>query len=99
MKHNGIVLVAFRKPMTARLVSTTCLIAGILLGAGCRGRMLLTEQAEARRVASTLHLDFVKASDAANRAVISEDDAESAAFAKEAESASASAEKHIDDLE
>jgi hypothetical protein len=69
-----------------------CLIAlGAALGtaAGCRGtpNPLFTQLTEARALAADLHVQFVKASDASDRAVLADTDQESVAFAREAERA------------
>lgn len=56
------------------------------LAAGCHGapNTVLAEIAEARRVAADLRIQFSKASNASDRAVLSDDDEESAAFARQA---------------
>ena len=58
----------------------------------------LEELSEARRLATNLHLQFTKASDAANRAVMASTDESSAAFAKEAEQASDAVETQLQAL-
>src|SRR5882672_5757180 len=61
-----------------------------LVAAGaCRGvpDAALSQLLEARRVAADLHVQFVKAADASDRAVLADTDAESVVFAREAEAA------------
>jgi hypothetical protein len=75
--------------------SALCLVAlGAVLGtaAGCRGvpNPLFTQLSEARALAADLHVQFVKAADASDRAVMAETDEESVAFAREAERATQS---------
>jgi hypothetical protein len=60
---------------------------------------VLTELLEARRLASELHLEFTKASEAANRAVMADTDEASAAAADEARRARQGVEKNLDALE
>jgi hypothetical protein len=54
--------------------------------AACRPAVL-TQQVEARRVAAALHVQFTKAADAANRAVMADADEASATAAREARDA------------
>jgi hypothetical protein len=65
-----------------------CVIAalGLALGApGCRN--YFTQLEESRRLAADLHLQFTRAADASNRAVMADTDEASIAFAREAEGA------------
>jgi hypothetical protein len=57
------------------------------VGAGCHGvpDSALTQLIEARRVAADLHVQFLKASDASDRAVLADTDGASVAFARQAE--------------
>jgi hypothetical protein len=58
----------------------------------------LERLSDARRVAADLHVQFTKASDAANRAVMAITDESSSAFAHESEQASASVQADVDAL-
>jgi hypothetical protein len=59
----------------------------------------LNEQVEARRLASDLHVQFTKAADAANRAVMADTDEASAAAAHESEAAVSAAQHDIEQLQ
>lgn len=65
------------------------LSAALGTAAGCRGtpNPLFTQLTEARALAADLHVQFVKAADASDRAVMAETDEESVAFAREANGA------------
>jgi len=67
--------------------------------AGCRGEPALVQLVEARRVASDLHVQFTKAADASNRAVMADTDEASAEAAREAEQARQAVQQHIDRLQ
>lgn len=67
--------------------------------AACGGKMILSEQAEARRLGASLHVNFVKANEAANRAVMSTADDASAAAARDATTATESAQRDLERLE
>jgi hypothetical protein len=73
---------------TLRRVSLVC-AAFVVVVAGCRGvpDPALTQLIEARRVAAELHVQFVKASDASDRAVLADTDEESVTFAGQAQAA------------
>jgi hypothetical protein len=64
-------------------------LAGIAAGlaAGCRAPAPLTQQVEARRLASALEVEFTKAVEASNRAVMAGTDDASTAAVREAEQA------------
>jgi hypothetical protein len=73
----------------------------LLLGlAGCRGvpDPALTQLIEARRVAAELHVQFIKASDASDRAVLADTDEESVVFARQAKAAVRSVESGLGEL-
>ena len=61
-----------------------CLGALVLTAAGCH-TPVLTQQLEARQLAADLRLQFNKAADASNRAVMAETDEASGAAAREAD--------------
>jgi hypothetical protein len=65
--------------------------------AGCRPA-LLTQQVDARRVAADLRLQFTKAADAANRAVLADADETSATAAQEARDATQAVERDLGEL-
>jgi len=76
-------------------------IAVILMGAaaGCINVNAVLEQlSEARGLAANLLVEFTKAADAANRAVMADTDEASVTFAHEAEQATAAAERDTDAL-
>jgi hypothetical protein len=67
---------------------------------GCgKGRLILTEQVEARRLASSLRVQFAKAADASNRAVMAVTDEASHAAAREAEQATQAVERDVEALQ
>jgi hypothetical protein len=55
--------------------------------AACNAPMVLTQQVEARRLASEVQLQFTKAADAGNRSVMADSDDDAMAAAREAEQA------------
>jgi uncharacterized membrane protein len=65
---------------------------------GCDVNAALERLSEARRVAADLHVQFTKAADAANRAVMADTDEASVAFAHEAEQAKQGVRKDADAL-
>jgi hypothetical protein len=62
-------------------------IAAIAASGCSRGPAVLRQQVEARQLAADLHVQFTKAADAANRAVMADTDEASASAAREAEDA------------
>jgi hypothetical protein len=95
-------------PLTLRLavrphrrVPTRLLVAGIAAAftAACGNRAALTELLEARRLVSELHVEFTKASEAANRAVMADTDETSAAAADEAKRARQVVERDLEALQ
>src|SRR6266550_236185 len=85
-----------------RATAGFCFIA-IALGtaAGCRdgSGLVLTQQIEARRLASNLRVQFSKAADASNRAVMAITDEASSAAAREAEQATQGVERDVEALQ
>jgi len=59
-------------------------LVGLLTLGGCRGPAFFTTVTEARRLASALHVQFTRAVDASNRAVMSAGGPDSATIAKDA---------------
>src|SRR5690348_11102983 len=82
----------------AALLMRSLVIAAVVPSVACSGKLLLTEQVEARQRASTVHLAFHAALEAAHRAVISPDDEEAKAAAKEAEHNLGTVDHEIDTL-
>ena len=66
--------------------------------AGCDVNTALEHQAEARRLAASVLIEFTKAADASNRAVMADTDEASVAFAREADQATQAAQKNTDAL-
>jgi len=89
--------------MTARNSGVWIAAAAICLGAaaGCikAPETALERLVEARRSAADLLVQFIKAADASNRAVMADTDNVSVAFAREAEQATQSVQKDADALE
>ena len=77
---------------------TACLVVAIS-AAGCNVNRALEQVHEARQLSSDLSVQFTKAADASNLAVMSDTDAASTAFVKEAENRSAAVQKDIDALQ
>lgn len=81
---------------------TGCWIAIVMIGAAT-GRIdapltVLERLSEARRLAADLLVQFTKAADAANRAVMADTDEASVAFARESEQATQAVQKDVDAL-
>ena len=73
--------------------------AAVAAGWGCASpKAALTKLIEARQLASELHVQFTKGSDAANRAVMADTDEASAAAADEARRATQTVEQTIETL-
>lgn len=71
---------------------------GALVAAGCDVNTALERTSEARRLSADLLVQFTKAADAANRAVMADTDAVSAASAREAEQAKLGVQRDTDAL-
>jgi len=77
----------------------SALALAAILGSACGGTPgALTQLVEARRLASALHVEFTRAADAANRAVMADTDEASAAAAEEARRARQAVEEHSEAL-
>ena len=83
-------------PITRRLG----IVVGLALAAARCGDVnaALAQLSEARHLASALHVEFTRAADASNRAVMAETDALSVTFAHEADQAKQAVRKDIDAL-
>ncbi len=84
-----------------RLQRVPCLsLVGLaIVSVACNAPMVLTQQVEARRVASELQLQFTKAAAAANRSVLSDTDDDAMAAAREAEQATQAVLRDVGQLE
>lgn len=89
------------RPVIALRGSTGLCLALIAAGAAAcvdGSKLVLTEQAEAHRIASRLRVEFSHAADASNRAVMTDTDEASRAAAHEAEQATQSVDKDTEAL-
>jgi hypothetical protein len=85
-----------------RATAGLCVVAiasATAAGCGDGSRLVLTQQGEARRLASSLRVDFSKAADASNRAVMADTDEASSAAAREAEQAMQAVERDVEALQ
>lgn len=86
-------------PKTRRRVIQAIAAATMLTGIACsNGRMILTEQDDARRLVTQIAGEFARANEAANRAVMADTDERSAAAAAEAAQATAAVDKGVSEL-
>lgn len=84
---------------------TRAIVAGwiaIVIGSAANGcvnvNAVLEQQSEARRLAADLLVQFTKAADAANRAVMADTDEKSVTFAREAEQTTQAVQRDVDAL-
>jgi hypothetical protein len=85
---------------TGQRVSRAALALLAAIVAACaRGPAVLQQQVEARQLAADLHVQFTKAADAANRAVMADTDEASTAAAGEAEEATRHVQSDLDKLQ
>jgi hypothetical protein len=87
--------------VTALPRSGVCAMAiAVLASAGCgdESALVLNQQAEAHRLASHLHVQFSRAAEASNRAVMADTDQTSRDAAREAEQATRAVQRDIDAL-
>ncbi len=89
-----------RHSLELRFFVLASVLLASLFGAGCRGgpRSFLEELDEARATTADLRLQFSRATDASNRAVMADTDEASIAFAHEAEASSRRVESDRDAL-
>jgi hypothetical protein len=80
--------------MTLRIVVACAALAAT----GCRAQAVLTQQVEARRLASDLEVQFSTALEASNRAVMSNADEDAAAAVREAEQAAEAVLRDVEQL-
>ena len=81
---------------SSRLVAATLVVA--LASACVNGKAMLAQLLEARQTASELQVEFTRASDAANRAVMSDSDEATATAVEESKEARELVEKDVDKL-
>lgn len=74
-----------RGPRSHAAVAGSCIGAFLLVSCGCRNAPVLTQLLDARHLAADLRLQFNKAAEASNRAVMADSDEASGAAAREAE--------------
>jgi len=87
------------RPARRRIVAWLAAGAVVMTAtAGCDVNSALQRLSDARHLAASLHVQFTKASDVANRAVMADTDERSSAFAREAEQATAAAQKDAEAL-
>lgn len=80
-----------------RAVCSAAICAGAAAGCG-DVNAAFAQLAEARQISANLHVQFSKAADASNRAVMADTDETSIAFAREAEQAKQAVKKDVDAL-
>jgi hypothetical protein len=85
-----VILAILFRPITTAARSFLFVVF-VASAAGCGTQGVLTEQVEARRLASELHVLFTKAAEASNRAVMADTDEASVAAAREAQDSTKSA--------
>jgi hypothetical protein len=85
--------------MKLKFACGTYLVLLALLQSACHAQAVLTQQVEARRLASELQVQFTTTADASNRAVMSDRDEEAAAAVWEAEQAAQAVLRDVGQLE
>jgi hypothetical protein len=85
--------------MNMRSAWGMCLCLLALLQWACNAQAVLTQQVEARRLASELQVRFTTAADASNRAVMSDSDEAVAAAAQQAEQAAQAVLRDVEQLD
>jgi predicted signal transduction protein with EAL and GGDEF domain len=95
MNFSCYVLIMVRTQVRIALV---LLLVSAGIGCGVDVNVLLERVTETRRLSADLLVQFTKAADAANRAVMADTDEASVAFAREAEQATGAVEKDVDAL-
>src|SRR5262245_18669572 len=74
-------------PTSRQALRAWCAAVAVIAATACNAPMVLTQQVEARRLASEVEVQFTKAADAANRSVMADSDDDATAAAQEAEQA------------
>lgn len=85
--------------MRLRRVLSVCLVELAAVAAACNAPMVLTQQVEARRLASDLQVQFTRAADAANRSVMSDTDDDAMTAAREAEQTTQAVLRDVEQLQ
>ena len=83
----------------ALLVCVMCAVGAAATGGCNRGPAVLQQQVQARQLAADLQVQFTKAADAANRAVMADTDESSTAAAREAEEAAKAVQSDVAKLQ
>jgi hypothetical protein len=91
-----------RRPTRSSPLTAGLCVAAITLwtaaGCGNGSKLVLTQQVESRRLVSNLRIQFGKAADASNRAVMADTDEASRTAAREAEQATRAVERDVEEL-
>src|SRR5258705_3951661 len=80
-------------------VCAAAITIALAIGCGQGSTPVLTQQIEARRLMSELRVQFAKAADASNRAVMADTDEASSAAARQAREATQAVERDVDALQ
>ena len=88
-----------RRADVAWRACVVCVLGAVFVSSCNRGPAVLQQQVQARQLAADLHVQFTKAADAANRAVMADTDESSKAAASEAESAAKLVQSDVDHLQ
>jgi hypothetical protein len=78
---------------------TTAVLLAVIVAAGCGQRSGLERLSQARQLSADLEVQFTKAADAANKAVMADTDDASVAFAREADEAKKAVQANADALQ
>jgi hypothetical protein len=99
-RTGGYHLARMKRLLEARRAAAAALVVSLGVAPSCRGvpDPAFTQLLEARRVAAELHVQFIKAAGASDRAVLADTDEASVAFAKEAEAAAHTVETDVGEL-
>jgi hypothetical protein len=92
------VIVLSRSTRTIGAATTGCVAAIAIVACGDGSKLVLNQQAEAHRVSSDLRVQFTRAADASNRAVMADTDEASSGAAHEAEQATLAVQRDVDTL-
>ena len=84
--------------LAARRITIACSLAATIGTTACRPAVF-TQQVEARRLAADLHVEFTKAADAANRAVMADTDETASSAAAEARQATQAVDQDVERLQ
>jgi hypothetical protein len=95
-----VITIAAMKRVPRRRAAAPIVLVAIALVGACRGAPdpAFTQLLEARRLAAELHVQFIKAADASDRAVLADTDEASVEFARDAEAALQSVRTGVSEL-